>query len=64
MKKYPDYKNMAVIEHYYTHSMFDTVVYASESSEDAFDYLYQHNLNDDYFVLEIDGFGNAAYPVL
>ncbi|EGQ3982680.1 hypothetical protein GA252_05305 [Staphylococcus pseudintermedius] len=64
MKKYPEYANMAIVEHYYTHSLFDTVVFASESLEDAFEYLYQQNLEDDYSVLEVDNFGNATYLVL
>ncbi|EIW3378587.1 hypothetical protein MCU26_000529 [Staphylococcus pseudintermedius] len=64
MKKYHEYANMAIVEHYYTHSLFDTVVFASESLEDAFEYLYQQNLEDDYSVLEVDNFGNATYLVL
>lgn len=64
MENYTEYANMVIVEHYYTHSLFDTVVFASESLEDAFEYLYQQNLEDDYSVLEIDNFGNATYPIL
>ncbi|EGQ1665037.1 hypothetical protein EEO29_02590 [Staphylococcus pseudintermedius] len=64
MKNYTEYANMVVVEHYYTPSMFDTVIYASDSLEDAFEYLYQHELEEEYYVLEIDKVGNATYPIL